>query len=225
MTAYVFPRQIFTDDGDPLAGPPGLSCRFCAPVYETGTYVAVIDPHSRPDQSMIYECDCAYDCFHPEASWQWRCMGRLSSILGFIETVVAMKKSLPFFDALTNGIYRTMHVLKAGPDLVYMRVRSDRMPANFFVCYRILGINSIGDWHRGGYYRYDGIMTYDEANAAIDRDAAAMGPVGQSPAAAAMGPVGSAAPPGGSSIDVASADMTTAGDVAIVGEARGSVSR
>ena len=118
LTAYVFPRQIFTDDGDPLAGPPGLSCRFCAPVMETGTYVAVVDPRSRPDQSMVYECDFAYDCFHPVAGWQWHYMGHLSSISGFIETVLAMNKSLSFFDALTGGLYRTMHVLKAGPDLV-----------------------------------------------------------------------------------------------------------
>jgi hypothetical protein len=45
---------------------------------------------------------------------------------------------------------------------------------------------TVGDWHRGESYRYDGIMAYDEANAAIDRDAAdvpAMGPVGEGPAA------------------------------------------
>ena len=79
-----------------------------------------------------------------------------------------------------------MHVLKAGPGLVYMRIRSDRMPTNFYVVYRVFGIDSVADWHRGESYRYDGIMAYDEANAAIDRDAAdapAMGPVDEGPAA------------------------------------------
>ena len=104
LTAYVFPRQIFSSGrGDPTAGPPGLSCRFAGgPVMETGTYVAVVDPRSRPDQSMIYECDFAYDCFHPVAGWQWHCMGPLASIGGFIETVLGMDKSLSFFDALTR---------------------------------------------------------------------------------------------------------------------------
>ena len=120
LTVYLFPRQLFgRGRGDLKSGPPGLSCCFGGgPIMETGTYAAVVDPRSRFDQSMVYECDFAFDCFHPVAGWRWHCMGPLASIGGFIQTVLGMDKSVSFFDALTRGFYRTMHVLKAGPDLV-----------------------------------------------------------------------------------------------------------
>ena len=138
-------------------------------MVETGTYAAVVDPSNVLWLAIVYESDVAFDCFYPGA--RWRPVGRLASIDGFIDAL-PVDQSVDFFAALTRGVYLTMHVLKAGPGLIYLRIRSDRMPVGFYVVYRVFGIDAAADWCRGESYRYDGIMPYDAANAAIDRDAA-----------------------------------------------------
>ena len=178
LTVYLFPRQLFgRGSGDLTPGPPGLSCCFPGgPLMETGTYAAVVDPSNVLWLAIVYESDVAFDCFYPGA--RWRPVGRLASIDGFIDAL-PVDQSVDFFAALTLGVYLTMHVLKAGPGLICLRIRSDRMPVGFYVVYRVFGIDAAAYWHRGESYRYDGLMPYDEANAAIDRDAAgapAMGP-------------------------------------------------
>ena len=169
LTVYLFPRQLFgRGSGDLTPGPPGLSCCFPGgPMVETGTYAAVVDPSNVLWQAIVYESDVAFDCFYPDASWRWRPVGRLASIDGFIDAL-PVDQSVDFFAALTRGVYLTMHVLKAGPGLIYLRIRSDRMPSSCHVVYRVFGIDAAADWYRGDSYRYDGIMSHDEANDAID---------------------------------------------------------
>ena len=166
---YIFPRQWFNLDGECFAGPPGL-CRFgLLPHGEDGTYAAAMTSDSYLD-AEVYATDLSYECFSPAGPW--RAVGRLGSIRGV--AMLAKRYAQITFDfpegfipTMTSSVFRTMYIMQAAPSVFYARVRSDRMPDDFYAVYRMYGISSVADWHRVSAVGYDGVMSEDEANATI----------------------------------------------------------
>ena len=61
-----------------------------------------------------------------------------------------------------------MYAMQAGLTVVYLRLRSPRMPENLYVVYRVHGITSKDDWWCGQRYAYLGVLSADAADANLD---------------------------------------------------------
>ena len=163
-TIYIFPRQWFVLGSERFAGPPGLST-FDIPVCgESGTY-AVVEAGTDYLEAVVYESDCAYDCFHPAGPWHRA--GRLCDIRGvqILRTLAyyAMREpTIHFRFTLSAKIYRTMHVVQGRRAGMYLRLQAPRMPGNVFAIYMLHGISDIDAWWHAGGYSYVGFRSWSQ---------------------------------------------------------------
>ena len=167
---YIFPRQSFRVGDDDVVGPAGLSLYLGLPYGEDGCYAVCL----RGDNifnALVYGTDQAYECFVPGCTW---CeLGRLSDIRGFQvlsekEFAFGRDATISFWDFASAGRYRLMYAMQAGLTVVYLRLRSPRMPENLYVVYRVYGITSKDDWWCGHGYAYLGVLSADAADANLD---------------------------------------------------------
>ena len=60
------------------------------------------------------------------------------------------------------GEHKAMHP-KRGEAMVFLWVRSERMPCDFYAIYGLPGISYVGNWYRATELRYHGVLRKDEA--------------------------------------------------------------
>ena len=167
---YILPRQLFGPDR--LAGPAGLARYLGRPCGEDGCY-AISFRGDSIHGAVVYGTTQAYDCFVPVCEWSE--LGPLSAIRGFqvlAEKYFAIGRpvDLSFWDFVTGGHYRLMYAMQAAATVVYLRLRSARMPENYFVVYRLYGIALKDEWWRAEGYAYLGILDTDAADAQLDTE-------------------------------------------------------
>ena len=168
---YIIPRQLFgLSCQDQVSGPAGLSLYVGPPCSEDGCYAVCL----RGDNvlhALVYGTSQSYECFVPVCTW---CeLGRLSDIRGFqllVEKQYACGRdpALSFWDFVSARHYRLMYAMQASPTVVYLRLRSPRMPEDFYVVYRLYGIATKDDWWRAPGYAYLGVLSADAADANLD---------------------------------------------------------
>ena len=168
--AYIIPRQSFRVCDDEVVGPGGLSFYLGLPCGEDGCYAVCLRGDNMLN-ALVYGTNQSYECFVPGCTW---CeLGRLSEIRGFQllsekEYACGRDATLSFWDFVSAGRYRLMYAMQAAPTVVYLRLRSPRMPEHFYVVYRVYGIVSKDDWWRGDGYAYQGVLSTDVADANLD---------------------------------------------------------
>ena len=150
-----------------MAGPAGLSTYVGPPCGEDGCYAVVLVGENIL-AAMVYETPHSYECFCPKCSW--REVGRLLDIRGFMVLWEKMyaggrELSMSIWDAISAKHYRVLYAIQTDATVVYLRVRSDRMPLGFYVVYRLYGIDTKDLWWRASGCSCIGTLSHDEADA------------------------------------------------------------
>ena len=153
---YVCPRQWFVlPDGTRVAGPDGLSSYFGKACGED-----VLN-------SIVYETMHPYECFSPTCSWKE--LGAILETRGFMLLFEKMwsdtSSSATVWERVGGAHYRVLYALQAAATVVYLRVRSGRMPLGHYVVYRLYGIAQKELWWHASGISYIGTLSHDEADA------------------------------------------------------------
>ena len=77
-------------------------------------------------------------------------------------------QTIPFWNFVSGGCYRLMYSMQAAPSVVYVRLRSDRMPDSLYAVYRLYRIADKDDWWTASAYAYKGILSGEAADADLD---------------------------------------------------------
>ena len=168
---YVCPRQWFVlPDGTRVAGPDGLSSYFGTACGEDGCYAVAIN---RDDvmASVVYITSSCYECFCPVGPWHEH--GFLADIRGFELLFEKNYGDLDEYDMTFWSVvyamcstknYRVVYAMQAAATVVYLRIRSERMPAGFYAVYRLHGIETKEWWWRATGHAYLGTLSSAEAD-------------------------------------------------------------
>ena len=166
-TIYVFARQWFVAaNGERVVGPAGLSAYLGSPCGEEGCYaVALVGDNVL--NSIVYETMHPYECFSPTCSWKE--LGAILETRGFMLLFEKMwsdtSSSATVWDRVGGAHYRVLYALQAAATVVYLRVRSGRMPLGHYVVYRLYGIAQKEMWWHASGISYIGTLSHDEADA------------------------------------------------------------
>ena len=118
-------------------------------------------------KSILYETMHPYECFSPTCSWKE--LGAILETRGFMLLFEKMwsdtSSSATVWERVGGAHYRVLYALQAAATVVYLRVRSGRMPLGHYVVYRLYGIAQKEEWWRASGISYVGTLSHDEADA------------------------------------------------------------
>ena len=168
---YIIPRQLFRiSTNEAVVGPAGLSLYFGRASGEDGCYAVVLRGENI-FSARVYGTNQAYDCFSPIGAWED--LGLLSDVRCFCllfekEHAFGRDQSISFWGFVSGGDYRIMYAMQAAPSVVYVRLRSPRMPDDLYAVYRLYGIADKDAWWTAPAYAYKGILSVEAADADLD---------------------------------------------------------